>query len=232
MEKALPIMLLAGADKNIHEDLERIFKNKYLIFCGDNEYECKNILTNHKVEVVLIALNVQIMDGLDFLKNLAQEPKYKNTPRLVIVSLGDFDSVYKSFELGAADFVTTPLNEIILTYRVRNAIAHSQQAEKDARIKEMNRYIEIDQLTGLYNRETFYEKAAALIHDNPEVQYCIVYLDISCFKVVNDLFHTETGNLILKTAASYFLKKINPSVGISSRIEADHFALCVPQWTG
>ena len=231
MEKVLPIMLLAGADKNIHDDLENIFRGKYLIMSADNEYECSNILTNSKVEVIVIALNVQIMDGIDFLKNLAQDSRYKNIPKLVIVSLGDFDSVYKAFELGAADFVTTPLNEIITTYRIRNAIAHCQQAEKDARIKEMNRYIEMDSLTGLYNREAFYEKSAALIHENPEVQYCIVYLDISCFKVVNDLFHTETGNLILKTAAAYFLKKINPSVGISGRIEADHFALCVPQDT-
>ena len=152
-------------------------------------------------------------------------------PKLVIVNLGDFDSVQHAFELGASDFVTTPLNEMILNYRVRNVIAHCQQFEKDKQIREMNRFLEIDALTGLYNRETFYEKAAEIIKENPEVQYSIVYLDISCFKVVNDLFHTETGNLILKTAANYFQKKINPQIGISGRIEADHFVLCVPQDT-
>ena len=209
MEKALPIILLAA----------------------DNEYECANILTNNKVDVILIALNVQIMDGFDFLKTLAQDARYKNMPKLVIVNLGDFDSVQHAFELGASDFVTTPLNEMILNYRVRNVIAHCQQFEKDKQIREMNRSLEIDALTGLYNRETFYEKAAEIIKENPEVQYSIVYLDISCFKVVNDLFHTETGNLILKTAANYFQKKINPQIGISGRIEADHFVLCVPQDT-
>lgn len=231
MEKALPIILLAGAEKNIYDELAAICKNKYQIMPADNEYECNNILTNHKVDVILIALNVQIMDGFDFLKTLAQDTRYKNTPKIVIVSFGDFDKVYQAFELGAAEFVTTPLNEIIVTYRIRNVIAHCQQAEKDARIKEMNRFIEIDSLTGLYNREAFYEKAAEMIKENPEVQYSIVYLDISCFKVVNDLFHNETGNLILKTAANYFKRKINPQIGLSGRIEADHFVLCVPQDT-
>ncbi len=231
MEKALPIILLAGAEKNISDELAAICKNKYQIMPADNEYECNNILTNHKVDVILIALNVQIMDGFDFLKTLAQDTRYKNTPKIVIVSFGDFDKVYQAFELGAAEFVTTPLNEIIVTYRIRNVIAHCQQAEKDARIKEMNRFIEIDSLTGLYNREAFYEKAAEMIKENPEVQYSIVYLDISCFKVVNDLFHNETGNLILKTAANYFKRKINPQIGLSGRIEADHFVLCVPQDT-
>ena len=231
MEKVLPIMLLAGADKNVSDEFYNILRDKYQIIPADNEYECANILTNNKVDVILIALNVQIMDGFDFLKTLAQDARYKNMPKLVIVNLGDFDSVQHAFELGASDFVTTPLNEMILNYRVRNVIAHCQQFEKDKQIREMNRFLEIDALTGLYNRETFYEKAAEIIKENPEVQYSIVYLDISCFKVVNDLFHTETGNLILKAAANYFQKKINPQIGISGRIEADHFVLCVPQDT-
>lgn len=231
MEKVLPIMLLAGADKTVHDELENVFKENYQIMSADNEYECSNILANYKVDVIFIALNVQIMDGFDFLKNLAQDTRYKNTPKLVIVNFGDFDSVYRAIDLGASDFVTTPLNEIIVKYRIRNVIAHCQQAEKDRKISEMNHYLEIDSLTGLYNREAFYEKAAKIIHENPEVQYSIVYLDISCFKVVNDLFHTETGNLILKTAADYFKRKINPQIGLSGRIEADHFVLCVPQDT-
>ena len=231
MEKALPIMLLAGADKNIHDDLQNIFKDTYKIISADNEYECFNALSNNKIEIVFVTLNLQIMDGLDFLKTLAQDSRYKNLPIIAIVTFGDFDSVSRAIESGASDIVTTPLNEMMVTYRTRNVIAHCQQAEKDKQILEMNRYLEIDALTGLYNRETFYDKAANIIHDNPEVQYCIVYLDISCFKVVNDLFHTETGNLILKTAADYFQKKINPQIGLSGRIEADHFVLCVPQDT-
>ena len=231
MEKALPIILLAGADKNIKDDLAAICRGKYLIMPADSEYECNNILTNHKVEVILIALNVQVMDGFDFLKTLAQDSRYKNTPIVAITTHGDSESEARAMENGATEFVTTPLNETVVTYRLRNVLAHCQQAEKDARIKEMNHYIEIDSLTELYNRETFYEKAAEMIKENPEVQYSIVYLDISCFKVVNDLFHAETGNLILKTAANYFKKKINPQIGLSGRIEADHFVLCVPQDT-
>ena len=231
MEKALPIILLAGADKNIKDDLAAICRGKYSIMPADSEYECNNILTNHKVEVILIALNVQVMDGFDFLKTLAQDSRYKNTPIVAITTHGDSESEARAMENGATEFVTTPLNETVVTYRLRNVLAHCHQAEKDARIKEMNHYIEIDSLTELYNRETFYEKAAEMIKENPEVQYSIVYLDISCFKVVNDLFHAETGNLILKTAANYFKKKINPQIGLSGRIEADHFVLCVPQDT-
>ena len=60
-----------------------------------------------------------------------------------------------------------------------------------------------DQLTGLYNRESFYREAALLLGARYDVDYCIVCMDISCFKIINDLFHMDTGNLILKTAAEY-----------------------------
>ena len=231
MEKLLPTILLAGADKNIHDEFENILKGKYILVSADNEHEIMNVLSNNKIDVIFIFLNSQIIDNFDFFKAVHKDSKYKNIPILAMVTYGDLDSVAYAIEIGATEFVTTPLNEMILTYRIRNALAHCQQAEKDAQIKEMNHYIEIDQLTGLYNRETFYKKAVEIIQENPEVQYCIVYLDINCFKVINDLFHSDTGDLILKTAANFFRQKINPQIGVSGRIEADHFVLCVPQDT-
>ena len=238
MEKVLPTVLLAGADQKIRENLQNIFNDKYSVAFADNDEDALDILNNKKIEVVFVALSVHIMDGFDFLKTLAQDSKFKNTPIIAILTYGDIEAVTRATELGATEFITVPLNETIINYRVRNVIAHCQQErylierqEKDKRIQEMNHFIEVDQLTGLYNRETFYKKAAEIIHENLDVQYCIVYLDINCFKVINDLFHSETGDLILKTAANYFLNNINPNFGVSGRIEADHFVLCVPQDT-
>ena len=231
MEKVLPTILLAGADKDTHDEFENILRGGYKIISADNEHEILNVLSNEKIDIIFIALNSQTTDGFDFFKTLSKDSQYKNIPILAIVTYGDLDSVSRAIELGAIEFVTIPFNKTIINYRIRNVLAHCQQAEKDAKIKKMHQVLEIDQLTGLYNRETFYRKAKEIIEENPEVQYCIVYLDINCFKVINDLFHSDTGDLILKTASDYFLKKINSRIGVSGRIEADHFVLCVPQDT-
>ena len=87
----------------------------------------------------------------------------------------------------------------------------------------------LDQLTGLYNRDAFYREAVLLLGAHYDTKYCIVCLDISCFKIINDLFHVDTGNLILRTAAEYFKASLNPRTSISSRTDADHFVLCVPE---
>ena len=238
MEKVLPTVLLAGADKDTQDELEKILTDRCGMLAGENEYECMNVLANNKIDVIFVMTKSVLINSFDFMKKLSQHQKYGDIPIVAVVNYGDTDSVTRAIDCGAIEFVTVPFNEIILIYRIRNVIAHYQKehfllerAEKDKQISEMNRYIEIDNLTGLYNREAFYEKAVQVIQENPEVQYCIVYLDINCFKVINDLFHSETGDLILKTAAEYFRKKINPQIGVSSRIEADHFVLCVPQDT-
>ena len=238
MEKVLPTVLLAGADKDTQDELQKILTDRCGMLAGENEYECMNILANNKIDVMFVMTQSVLINSFDFMKKLSQHQKYGDIPIIAVVNYGDTDSVTRAIDNGAIEFVTVPFNDIIVIYRIRNVIAHYQKerflmekAEKDKRISEMNRYIEIDSLTGLYNREAFYEKAVNVIQENPEVQYCIVYLDINCFKVINDLFHSETGDLILKAAADYFRKKINPQIGVSSRIEADHFVLCVPQDT-
>ena len=86
----------------------------------------------------------------------------------------------------------------------------------------------LDSLTGLYNRETFYMEAKLLLGARYNTKYSIVCMDISCFKIINDLFHADTGNLILRTAADYFKEKLNPRTSLSCRADADHFVLCVP----
>lgn len=133
-----------------------------------------------------------------------------------ILALVDSDSAgANALSLGAADYVTRPFDQATLFRRLDNIMAKAQ--------------LEIDELTGLYKRHTFYKRAGDILKANREVPYYIVYLDISAFKVINDLFHAETGNLILKTAAAYFQNIINPTVGVCGRIEADHFVLCLPQ---
>ena len=85
-----------------------------------------------------------------------------------------------------------------------------------------------DPLTGLYNREAFYTETQLILGARYDTKYSIVCMDISCFKIINDLFHVETGNVILQTAAEYFKEILNPRTTLVCRADADHFILCIP----
>ena len=233
--KEKPVMLIVDDVEINRVVLTQFFQDEYLIIEAQNGREALDVIEKQPVSVVLMDLVMPVMDGFELLGVLKRDTRYAELPVIVMTAHSDGDSGARAMEMGAADFITKPYNPIIVRCRVKNVMARLEnewrkieQAAKDRQIIELHRYIEKDSLTGLYNRETFYQRASALIQRDPDRQYSIIYLDISCFKVINDLFHVETGNLILKTAAYYFMAVIDEAYGACGRIEADHFVVCIP----
>ena len=214
--------------------LMQFFRNDYIIIEAANGKEALDVMEKQPVDIVLLDLVMPVMDGLELLSILKKREKFAEIPVIATTARNEGNSEVRAMEMGAADFITKPYNPTIVRCRVHNVMARLEnewrkleQAAQDRQILEMRHYIELDPLTGIYNREVFYTKTAALLQSDTEQDYAIIYLDISHFKVINDLFHIETGNLILKTAATY-LKMISTDIGVCGRLEADHFALCLP----
>lgn len=229
-----PIMLIVDDVEINRVILSQFFQDEYSILEAVDGKEALDILESCRVSIILAELVMPIMDGFELLSALRRESAYAEVPVIVMTSRSDGDNEARAMEMGAADFITKPFNPTIVRCRVKNVMARLEnewrkleQAAKDRQLREMHRYIERDALTGLYNRETFYRKSASLMQASSGTSFDIIYFDISCFKVINDLFQTETGNLILKTAAYYFQAIIGEE-GICGRIEADHFAVCLP----
>ncbi len=233
--KEKPVMLVVDDVEINRVVLAQFFQDEYLIIEAQDGQEALNVIEKQPVSIMLMDLVMPVMDGFKLLGILKRDQRYADLPVIVMTAHSDGDNEARAMEMGAADFITKPYNPIIVQCRVKNVMARLEnewrkieQAAKDRQIVELHRYIEKDSLTGLYNRETFYQKASALIQRDPDRQYSIIYLDISCFKVINDLFHVETGNLILKTAAYYFIAVIDEAYGACGRVEADHFVVCLP----
>lgn len=85
-----------------------------------------------------------------------------------------------------------------------------------------------DPITGLYNRERFFEVAAELIKKQPERKCRIVCSDIKDFKLVNDMYGDETGNQVLRYEAD-LIKEYAGSNAVYGRISGDRFAMCIPE---
>lgn len=93
---------------------------------------------------------------------------------------------------------------------------------------EKEQSIGYDILTGIYNREYFCQQVQKVIQKNIDNSYFIVQMDISHFKIINDLFGKETGDKVLKKIAQ-LLHEVYKETGIYARLEADHFVLCIPR---
>ncbi|MDE6596839.1 MAG: diguanylate cyclase, partial [Oscillospiraceae bacterium] len=83
-----------------------------------------------------------------------------------------------------------------------------------------------DRLTGIYNREYFYEKAEEAVRSAPAGEYCMICADIKDFKLVNDIFGINKGDEIL-IHISNTMKRLASDNSVYGRLSGDRFALCM-----
>ena len=85
-----------------------------------------------------------------------------------------------------------------------------------------------DKLTGVYNRDYFFKKVEDALDRNPSTEYCLVVTNLVNFKLVNDIYGADHGDMILTKIASE-LRVRAPIGNIYARINNDKFALFMPK---
>lgn len=85
-----------------------------------------------------------------------------------------------------------------------------------------------DALTGLYNKQHFYDCVADMLESNPDEKYFIVCCDIGKFKLINEFSGIAVGDKILKSFAAT-LKEKTVIGEVYGRIDNDRFAILIPK---
>ena len=90
----------------------------------------------------------------------------------------------------------------------------------------MTRELEIDSVTETYTREGFFRRTYKIIKRNTQQEFAIMYLNLVDFKIINDLYGYEIGDMILNDLVvqlqNSFLKPI-----LVARMVADQFTFYI-----
>ena len=71
--------------------------------------------------------------------------------------------------------------------------------EENRKLRENITYLKkYDQVTNFYNREALCASAEEIMRQNPQTRFEIICIDIERFKLVNELYGREQGDLLLK----------------------------------
>lgn len=235
--------------------LENIFDDEYSILQAADGVEAMEILRSQPVDVVLLDIVMPRMDGFEVLKAMKEEESLSGIPVIMATSEKE-KSEERALILGADDFINKPYRAMVVKKRVENIVVKhilerkrledgvpvyrivnidvTESRENELLIEQKNeelRYLlEHDALTGLYNRSTFCRKTADFLRQNPNGTYNMVQFDIERFKVINELYGNFMGDRILLLIAEG-LQKCLKDKGTYGRLEADHFAVCLPAGT-
>ena len=93
---------------------------------------------------------------------------------------------------------------------------------------EATLYATRDQLTGLWNRDYFFEIAGKTLRENPDEKFLMVATDIYHFKLFNEILGATTGDDLLLAFAQAYRENCRRK-WVFSRIGGDRFALLIPK---
>lgn len=77
-------------------------------------------------DLILLDIMMPDMDGYETCRRIKVEPRLSQVPIIFITALTDLDAEARGFALGAADYLTKPINVEIARLRIRNLLEREQ----------------------------------------------------------------------------------------------------------
>jgi adenylate cyclase len=90
-------------------------------------------LRREEFDLMLLDVEMPEVDGYEVLGELKQDPRLRDLPVIVTSALDELDGVVRCIELGAEDYLTKPVNGVLLRARVGSSLEkkrlHDEQRE-------------------------------------------------------------------------------------------------------
>ncbi|MGE5615310.1 MAG: adenylate/guanylate cyclase domain-containing protein, partial [Bacillota bacterium] len=90
----------------------------HTVATASNGREALDMLKREPYDLVLLDMEMPEMDGFQVLGELVKDPRLNDLPVIVTSSLEGLDNVVRCIELGAEDYLTKPVNPVLLKARI------------------------------------------------------------------------------------------------------------------
>lgn len=116
---------------------------------------------------------------------------------------------------------------LFLAYR-----EHKQALREKEKANEIQYRLDHDDLTGILCEKVFMRQLEERLPSILPEEYCLIYLDVYKFKLINEMFGYEKGNELLCTIADELHQLTKQYNGLCGRISGDKFILFIPHKEG
>ena len=116
------------------------------IHSASSAQEAYAILEKEPVNLILMDIMMPEIDGLQALETIKSDDRFSQIDVIMVTATDDDDTLRKSFELGAVDFVRKPVNQVELIARLHTTL---QNQEKDTMILQHSRFDAMEEIIGM-----------------------------------------------------------------------------------
>ncbi|MFT5661927.1 MAG: YesN/AraC family two-component response regulator [Sulfurimonas sp.] len=180
-------------------------------------------------DIIISDINMPKLNGIDMLRKIRN--LNKDIPVILLSAHNESKYLLEGIELGIDSFLCKPLNLKTLSrtlYKVTDNILLRRKnlndkinLENEVRIQtqELDRNLHFDELTDLYSRYSFFEDMKNISHPN------VFIVDINKFRVINQIYGTNAGTLILVEFSSFLKRLTRGTTYKVYRLSADEFII-------
>jgi DNA-binding response OmpR family regulator len=99
----------------------KLAKENFIVETVKNGRLAHSVVLDFNPDLILTDIMMPFVSGLEFLNIYRNELK-KDTPVIVLTSLGQEETILQAFELGANDFIVKPFNPNEVIIRIKKAL--------------------------------------------------------------------------------------------------------------
>ena len=196
------VLLIIESDISLLHTLEQHFTQLgYTVLAARNGREGLRHAQDQHPHLILLALRLGDVDGLDVLRHLRKMPRTSRAPVIVLAGHNEAMLRHRALEAGADDFLEKPLDLDILSLRVRNAL---RRTGRDSLVEPR---------TGLPTDPLIQEQQAAFQRRPDWYQ---IDLTLEHFDVLRDRYGVVAANEALRFAGKLIAQIVAEQGGAGS----------------
>lgn len=217
-------VLVADDDRLIRSALTNVLQaSGYRVIEADSGTRVLELVERTVPDLILLDGLMPGMSGFDVCEELRRRNAFEHVPILIVTALEDAQSIERAMNVGATDLIGKPIVFSILKKRIERLLESN-------RIKLQAQHLAIrDTLTGLANRTTLVERVEATIASTSMGrESALLYVDLDRFKLINDSYGHDTGDLLLKAVADRIMRCVRGN-DVVARMGGDEFAILLTE---
>lgn len=218
------VILIVDDEISNIEVMNAALEERYEICFATSGEEAIALAASVLPDLILLDVVMPGMDGYEVCRTMKRNALLADVPIIFSTGLNDESAEALGLSLGAIDYITKPIQPVILSARVRNHIELKRLRDQLAKMSVT------DALTGLSNRrhleQVLMTETARLARTGEWLSF--IMIDIDFFKRFNDTYGHPVGDRCITMVAAALNRAVRRAADVSARYGGEEFACVLP----
>jgi diguanylate cyclase (GGDEF)-like protein len=220
-----PKILIADDQPTNIRVLYELFRDQCDVFMATSGAQTIQICRAELPDLILLDVVMDDIDGHEVCRRLKADQLTGTIPIIFVTSQNQEADEVIALGLGAVDFITKPINPVIVRARVRTHLTLKLQGDL------LRASALLDGLTGVANRRKFDEDLQTDWRQclRETAPLSLILIDIDYFKLYNDRYGHQAGDNCLKLVARALFEALRRPYDKLARYGGEEFACLLPK---